>query len=741
MNLSSFIRKISMLFVFVLVAILTMNPAQALIEFENIDTEFGNNGSIDIKNQFNAANNMNVLESYSFLDGFLIPTMKVEGEYPYTLPFNGYEVKQPLYTLELMKVDAQGNLDTTFGTNGYFSVNGIQGFSYVMEATDQGILLLVNYSKQKTNGVRSEIIKLNENGKLDNAFGIGGRYQFISDKPEFEVRSDFVLQGGMIYVQTNYIELDCLDGTYACNIDQFYHLHKISSQTGVLLKKVNSELIEGNEFSQRIVGISGNSLMLSTTKAIKSGDDSQPYFSIDLIAHFDTNLERDSAFGLYSEPILDLNHSNYPNYSSLRYLRLENLEIIGDKMYVYYQWNGNLVGFPSSNSKVYIIRSFIRENNTWRSVEFAAFENSFADGIMEVDEVVNSTSIKVTLTEWMTTQKRTNKFLIELNNTFKQENSLQKLDLEKIELLHPNSNIIVEEVVNNVYLKAVKIELDGSPLYRIIKYSKYPFGVLGSFESSGNNVFPRAIFLKKNQIDSKTVTISTITENSGIKINSILSNTAGFSIADSSTCKAGYTLAELNPQYNSCNVDIIVTGAPAGKSDVEILIYYNNMINPRKYIIENVTVLEDDDQIVYRFYNQTQRVHFYTADENEVALVKQNDQYMYEGRAFVTKIFSNQSCLSGQPVYRAYNPVSRVHVYTIDVIELESIKLNPSWIYEGVVYCAFESPRENLNPLFRFWSSVRVAHFYTSTESEKNYVLNNLKDFVAENVAYYVKAI
>lgn len=107
---------------------------------------------------------------------------------------------------------------------------------------------------------------------------------------------------------------------------------------------------------------------------------------------------------------------------------------------------------------------------------------------------------------------------------------------------------------------------------------------------------------------------------------------------------------------------------------------------------------------VCRFYgSQTPgpNSHFYTADANECASLKQiqastpdnQKRWNYEGLDFVTSIPVNGTCAAGtKPVYRAYNNgfsrgMDSNHRITTDLAAIQEV-VNLGWINEGVVMCA-----------------------------------------------------
>ena len=83
--------------------------------------------------------------------------------------------------------------------------------------------------------------------------------------------------------------------------------------------------------------------------------------------------------------------------------------------------------------------------------------------------------------------------------------------------------------------------------------------------------------------------------------------------------------------------------------------------------------------------------HFYTADANECAIVKENPGWTFEGIAFYIEPVQNGSCQPGTtPVYRSFYPGANVsqsnHRFLIDLTMFESMA--PASVLEGVVMCS-----------------------------------------------------
>lgn len=97
----------------------------------------------------------------------------------------------------------------------------------------------------------------------------------------------------------------------------------------------------------------------------------------------------------------------------------------------------------------------------------------------------------------------------------------------------------------------------------------------------------------------------------------------------------------------------------------------------------------DADLNVFRFINKSTGTHFYTAGEAEANNIMANmPNYQYEGIAY--KAFSQQTSADGDShiaLYRFYNATAGVHFYTAGLSEKLNIEATlPNFKYEGVAY-------------------------------------------------------
>jgi hypothetical protein len=144
---------------------------------------------------------------------------------------------------------------------------------------------------------------------------------------------------------------------------------------------------------------------------------------------------------------------------------------------------------------------------------------------------------------------------------------------------------------------------------------------------------------------------------------------------------------------------------------------------------------------VYRFWSAKNRSHFYTISEEEKdgVIAKYTDyEWKYEGIAWY--VYPTPTALN--PVYRFYSKKNRSHFYTISTSEKNDLILNnapESWEYESVGWFSYRYQQGDTLPVYRFWSKKNTAHFYTISEEEKNAVIDKYTDYEwkYEGAAFY----
>jgi L,D-peptidoglycan transpeptidase YkuD (ErfK/YbiS/YcfS/YnhG family) len=142
---------------------------------------------------------------------------------------------------------------------------------------------------------------------------------------------------------------------------------------------------------------------------------------------------------------------------------------------------------------------------------------------------------------------------------------------------------------------------------------------------------------------------------------------------------------------------------------------------------------------VYRFYNARTATHFYTASEAEKNSIVANLSSIYslEGMAYAIDAASPKN---GTPLYRFYNPSKGVHFYTASEAEKNEVisRLSGAYKFEGVAYNVCGSPVSGATPVYRFYNRRVGVHFYTASTAERDVVINRYGDtYSFEGTAYW----
>ncbi|MCA9381176.1 hypothetical protein KC678_02835 [Candidatus Dojkabacteria bacterium] len=167
-------------------------------------------------------------------------------------------------------------------------------------------------------------------------------------------------------------------------------------------------------------------------------------------------------------------------------------------------------------------------------------------------------------------------------------------------------------------------------------------------------------------------------------------------------------------------------------------------LNVSKFTAMGTTPLSGAAGTVWRFWNPTTMAHFYTADPAEANYVRDsNPNWSYEAAVFKGYEYTDGACVDGTELFRFYNPTVGVHFYTPSVEEKDYIiDTNPNWTYEAVAYCVMAEETTGHVPMYQFWSDARQAHFYTIDAAEKAYVEADLGDIYRfEGIVFYVLAL
>lgn len=160
------------------------------------------------------------------------------------------------------------------------------------------------------------------------------------------------------------------------------------------------------------------------------------------------------------------------------------------------------------------------------------------------------------------------------------------------------------------------------------------------------------------------------------------------------------------------------------------------------YSIAGETPEPDPTVEVHRFWSKSMGSHFYTGSETErnKLIYSYPDVWAHEGVAYLALV--DDSDVNASPVYRFWSKTLGGHFYTADPDEYNKLvnQYADVWTDEGVAFYAYaeESAPPETIPVYRFWSNRYDHHFYTSTETEKQKLIDNYPlDWTYEGIAWY----
>lgn len=112
-------------------------------------------------------------------------------------------------------------------------------------------------------------------------------------------------------------------------------------------------------------------------------------------------------------------------------------------------------------------------------------------------------------------------------------------------------------------------------------------------------------------------------------------------------------------------------------------------------------------------------------------------------RAYTSGAVARKAAATRIPVYRFYNGSTGAHFYTTSETERDHVinKLSPPFSFEGPAFSVASDFSPGLSPVYRFFNTDSGVHFYTISEAERAYVMVNLPQFNYEGVAYHASQV
>ena len=101
-----------------------------------------------------------------------------------------------------------------------------------------------------------------------------------------------------------------------------------------------------------------------------------------------------------------------------------------------------------------------------------------------------------------------------------------------------------------------------------------------------------------------------------------------------------------------------------------------------------------------------------------------------------------KSAASRVPAYRFFNTQTGAHFYTTSETERNTVQATlPQYNYEGPAFHVSSTTVPGLSPVHRFFNTLTGVHFYTISENERANVATNLPQFTYEGIAYYASTL
>ena len=131
---------------------------------------------------------------------------------------------------------------------------------------------------------------------------------------------------------------------------------------------------------------------------------------------------------------------------------------------------------------------------------------------------------------------------------------------------------------------------------------------------------------------------------------------------------------------------------------------------------------------VFRVYNKTTGEHLYTSNMVEV-----NSLITIQGTPWEFEKATWCGTTTGTPVYRLYNTGTGDHHYTISQKERDDLT-SLGWKYENI---AWNAPNTSSTPVYRLYNpnAKSGSHHYTPDKEEKDSLVN--MGWIYEGIAWY----
>ena len=145
---------------------------------------------------------------------------------------------------------------------------------------------------------------------------------------------------------------------------------------------------------------------------------------------------------------------------------------------------------------------------------------------------------------------------------------------------------------------------------------------------------------------------------------------------------------------------------------------------------------------VFRFFDAATGTHFFTDDPNEAATVSSTrPDLVIEGVGFES-VDPAVKDPNAAAVYRFFDQTDGTHFFTASGSEKAAIiATRPDLTFEpNSTFYEHTTAQAGDTPVYRFFDSVHGTHFYTASSVEQAGVVNSRPDLVLEGIAFYAPA-
>jgi hypothetical protein len=206
-----------------------------------------------------------------------------------------------------------------------------------------------------------------------------------------------------------------------------------------------------------------------------------------------------------------------------------------------------------------------------------------------------------------------------------------------------------------------------------------------------------------------------------------------------------HNFAESTAEYHVVTVDYNINRLSAGvyTGNISVSIIGEEDRSPLEI---PVVVVIGDKIPVFNIWSEQYQSYFSTIDSDELKYITSNypkHVWNYDDIAWFTYSEENAPP-KASPVYRFWSDILMTHFYTISDSEKDFIieaYSEDEWRFEGVAYYAYVEGDEpaDAKPVYRFWSPERESHFFTIREADKDYIIENYSEdeWRFEGVAWY----